>query len=231
MGHEARAAGNRVGLAMAHARGPAILMAVVAAFGVGGAVTVYASARITDPGVQGALVGGIAGFGGGILGAIIGAWASRDVASRTIADARRARQEAHKVATASMFLQERRAAIVAVLAAGEAAARESQQAALSVTADSPSPRTDLLDDFRRNWLELILLAPDLTSGEGGAYSAAVAQQAGAFASWTFRQINLIKRGVIGGGPLPREVTDAISALDSARAAFLVAAMKHLGVTA
>ena len=231
MGNEARAAGNRLGLAIAHARGPVIVVGIGLAFVAGLAGGVLVTARSNDPAVQGALVGAVAGIAGGFVGAAVGAWASRDVASRTLADAREARQEARDDATAGMFLQERRAAIVAALITGEAAAGEAERTAWNVNSpDSPAPRTDLMDDFRNAWLELILLAPDLTSGAAGAYSGAVARAAGAYATWTFKRL----ADVQGGHdlePKPREATEAASALDDARAEFLVAAMQHLGVTA
>ena len=120
MGNEARAAGNRLGLAIAHARGPVIVVGIGLAFVAGLAGGVLVTARSNDPAVQGALVGAVAGIAGGFVGAAVGAWASRDVASRTLADAREARQEARDDATAGMFLQERRAAIVAALITGAA---------------------------------------------------------------------------------------------------------------
>jgi hypothetical protein len=94
-------------------------------------------------------VGAVAGVAGGFVGAAIGAWASRDTVSRTIADAREARNQAREDAMAGMFLQERRAAIVAALTIGEAALREAERTAWDAKADSRVPRTDLLDDFRR----------------------------------------------------------------------------------
>lgn len=228
MGNEAGAAGNRVGLAIAHARGPVILVGVALAFVGGSGVGVFTTAGSGDPAVQGALVGAVAGVAGGFVGAAIGAWASRDTANRTIADAQQARNEARQDATAGMFLQERRAAVVAVLAIGEAAVREAERTALNAKADSRVPRTDLLDDFRLAWLELILLAPDLTSGDGGAYSGAAARAATAFATWTSERIADLKAGH-ELEPMPGHVSEAVTALDDARATFLVEAMKHLGV--
>jgi hypothetical protein len=173
-------------------------------------------------------VGAVAGVAGGFVGAAIGAWASRDTVSRTIADAREARNQAREDAMAGMFLKERRAAIVAPLTIGEAAVREAERTAWDAKADSRVPRTDLLDDFRRAWLELILLAPDLTSGDGGAYSGAAATAATAYATWTFERIADLKAGD-DLEPMSRKVSEAVTDLDDARAKFLVAAMQHLGV--
>jgi hypothetical protein len=176
-------------------------------------------------------VGGIAGFGGGILGAVIGAWGSRDVANRTIADARRARADARKDATAAMFLQERRAAILAVLTKGEAAAQEAAQSAVDLKADRPDLGAEGLTTFRQAWLELILLAPHLTSGAAGAYSVGVAEYVGSFWEWSKQRQLAMQRGAVGAGPAPKRVTDAVQLLADSRSTFLRAAMDHLGVTA
>jgi xanthosine utilization system XapX-like protein len=207
------------------------IVVLVAGIGLvlGFVVAALLGVRITDPAVQGAVVGAVAGIAGGFVGAAVGAWASRDIANRTIADAREARWEARQDAKDALFLQERRAAIVAALASGDAAVSEAKRVAHQVDEpNSPPPRPDLLDDFRKAWMELTLLAPDVTSGYGSAFSESTVEVAMAYTNWAHEQIADVRAGT-DLSPLPRSISEAETKLNDALATFMVAAMASLGV--
>ena len=208
-----------------------VILASIGAVGLGFGIAVLLDVHTADPAVQGAMVGAIAGIAGGLVGAAIGAWASRDVADRTIADAREARREARRDAQQAAFLQERRVAIVGALASGEAAVIEAKRVAQQVDSpDSPKPRPDLLEAFRKAWIDLTLLAPDVvSSGPGVAYSAATKEVAAGYGNFAYLQLADAAAGH-DLSPLPRSLTEAEAELDRALAAFLVVSMVHLGVT-
>lgn len=69
--------------------GVVLVVGVAAMFGF--AACALLGVRISDPAVQGALVGGGAGVAGGVLGAAITAWATRQTTAETLRDARDSR--------------------------------------------------------------------------------------------------------------------------------------------
>jgi hypothetical protein len=91
-----------------------VVLTVVAALA-GFALALIAGARVSDPSVQGALVGALAGIAGGVIGAAIGVFGSREVARLTIRDSQEARREARQDAERAKFLRERREAIMEFL--------------------------------------------------------------------------------------------------------------------
>ena len=153
------------------------------------------------------------------LGALIGAVGAWIVSWQNRSDAREAR-----------LLEQRRASIVAVLTEGERATGRIEQLAMGVdSADSPMPTMDAADDFRRAWLELIVLAPDILAGPGAAYGVQVPRHMIAWTAWAFERLADVKAGH-DIAPRPGNLAEEDRLLDLARTAFLLASIKHLGIS-